>query len=125
MRKKKFLKFIPVSRNFSEIEEEENKVYNKTNDESFDVVDDTREELGESFDFEILICQILYNLKVQERIVFMILLLRSDGYNIDGKSAAKAARLSFRKYNYLVRIVKDKVKKIIKNKQKYIKKRVE
>ena len=110
---KKTLPCIPVAYSFSELKANRGGG-DDDDDEVYEVLDKKQKAMGEEYDFELFICQILYNLTNKEKIVFMFQILRSDGYNIDNQSAAISMDLKIRKYMYLLHSVRQKIAILIK-----------
>ena len=92
---------LPISVNFSSLEREleEDSI-------PFDPSDGGLEEkrLENNLAFEEMIIQLLCNLELREKLIFIFQLLRDNGYQIDHGSFAKTISLSRRQY---MRILKD------------------
>jgi len=86
---------FPVSVNFSQLEDqyEDNKA-------SFEVSDNGLESLRqeENFAYEEMMVQILCNLDIREKLIFLYQILRDQGHNIDHGAFAKTVHLSRRQY---------------------------
>ena len=93
------LHFIPVATNFSKL---------KQQGAELQVQDDYREKFQTDRDYELLICNMLYNLSDREKVAFLFLILKNDGYQIDNESAAKALNIPMRTYMTLTKKVKQK-----------------
>jgi hypothetical protein len=95
----------PQSVNFSDLqtEFEENEV-------AFDPSDDGLEEkrLQDGVEYEEMIVQILCNLEMREKVVFVYQLLRDGGYKIDHASFAKTVGLSRPQFNRVLEMVRTK-----------------
>jgi hypothetical protein len=89
--------YIPQTINFSELKKMENSdnqaVEADWGDEGLQM-----EKLEVGMEFEELIVQMLYNLKGNERIIFLYQLLREFGYQIDHGSFAKTLKMNRQKY---------------------------
>lgn len=94
--------FVPISMNFSELEEkyshpgemggEPESHYNPSDDGL------EQKRLEDSIEYEEMIVQILCNLELREKLVFIFQLLRDGGYQIDHGAFAKTIHLSRRQY---------------------------
>lgn len=98
--------FVPVSVNFSQLEEDR-EVMGIVDDRptfgdplQLDPGDDGMQmaRVEDSLAYEELVVNILSNLELRESLVFVFELLRDNGYSIDHGSFAKAIHLSRRQY---------------------------
>jgi hypothetical protein len=96
----------PVCINFSEIEKNTEDI-----DDRFSPGDDGRqaEDVEESVAYESLICDILASLDDQDRIIFLLQIIRDCGYRIDHGSFAKSINMSRSKYMGLLSDIKIKI----------------
>jgi hypothetical protein len=86
---------VPISINFSVLEQEyeENSAAFEAGDEGFE-----SRRLEENMMYEEMIVQILCNMEMREKLVFLYQLLRDEGYQIDHAAFAKTVGLSRRQY---------------------------
>jgi len=106
--------FVPESVNFSELKKI-TKDRNSENDEGQrEFPSDTGdsglavEQMEESVDYEKLVLQMLCNLDLQEKLVFMYQLFRDSGYQIDHGSFARTLNVSRLEYMKMLKMVKIK-----------------
>lgn len=87
--------FVPVSVNFSQIKSEF-----EDNGLEFDPGDDglQKKRLEANLEYEEMIVQILCNLELREKLIFVYQLLRDGGYQIDHGAFAKTVPISRRQY---------------------------
>lgn len=99
------LSLNPQSVNFSELEAEF-----EENEVAYDPSDNGLEEkrLQEGVEYEEMIVQILCNLEMREKLVFVYQLLRDGGYKIDHASFAKTVGLSRPQFNRVLEMVRTK-----------------
>lgn len=95
----------PMSVNFSDLQAEF-----EENEQEYDPSDNGLESkrLEEGVEYEELIVQILCNLEMREKVVFVYQLLRDGGYKIDHASFAKTVGLSRPQFNRVLEMVRTK-----------------
>lgn len=95
------INFIPISQNFSELEDFQ--------EQEALAVEDSSEHSG--LTMELTLLSMLYSLKNdKQRCVLFIELLRQLGYNLDYESSAKALNVRLRWYMRVKKSVKDLLK---------------
>ena len=97
--KSKALNFIPVSINFSRL---------KQQGAELKIEDDYSKRFEEDREYEMLICNMLYNLDDREKVAFLLLILKNDGYQIDNESVSRVLKIKIRTYMSLMKKVKQK-----------------
>lgn len=95
----------PMSVNFSDLQAEF-----EENEMEYDPSDDGLEQkrMEQGVEFEELVVQILCNLEMREKLVFVYQLLRDGGYKIDHASFAKTVGLSRPQFNRVLDMVRTK-----------------
>jgi hypothetical protein len=95
----------PVSVNFSDLQTEFDE-----QEVAFDPSDGGLEEkrLQDGVEYEEMVVQILCNLEMREKVVFVYQLLRDGGYKIDHASFAKTIGLSRPQFNRVLEMVRTK-----------------
>lgn len=108
--------FIPVSINFSEIEEQDRKNCDDSKKISLEIGDGGLEveKLEQDIHFEELIVQMLYSLEGNERTIFLYQILREYGYQIDHTSFARTLHLKRSRYMDILGMVRLKTLLILK-----------
>jgi hypothetical protein len=119
-REKKMLNFIPIAYSFSELCNVDS--VDKDEDQFFDF-GEVRNDVEEKIDYEIFICQVLLSLNQEEKLVFLFQLLRNEGYKISKLSASRAINITVRKFIYLSKSIKKKVRCVMENNTKWSQKR--
>lgn len=99
------LNFIPVTTNFSEL---------RQSGEEVEIQDDFAIKFDADREYERLICNMLYNLNSREKVAFMFLVLKNDGYQFDNISIARTLGIKLRTYMSLARDVKFKFASYLK-----------
>jgi hypothetical protein len=104
------LNFIPKAYSFSDIE-------SRLDDDgkTFDVGDNGMEvdKIFKKLEYENLILQVLFNLNNTEKIIFLYVMLRDYGLQIDHASFAKTMGIKRVNYMYILGKMKKKVLKIV------------
>lgn len=104
---------LPETVNFSELEERAKKEGFDFN--NFDISDMGKqmESVEDGLQYEKLVLQILNNLNLREKIVFMFQLLRDFGFALDHKSCAKTLEINRQGYMKLLSIVRKKASLVV------------
>jgi hypothetical protein len=107
--KKSPLIYLPVSYNFTDLEQE-----GEDGEYGFSVGDDGRQSdnLIDKMDGSFTVLNVLHNLNDKEKIVFLIQLCREFGFEIDHGSYAKAIGIQRPYYMVILRQVRSKVKEM-------------
>jgi DNA-directed RNA polymerase specialized sigma24 family protein len=101
------LNFIPTAVSFSQLGSQF-----EDDSEEFDPMDSLqlyREETHDALDLEILLMQMMNELNDREKIVFLLQIMRSDGYRIDHASCSRALHITLRTYMNVLKRVRTKV----------------
>ena len=104
--------FVPESVNFSELKKRR---ATDSGEKEFDVGDEghSMESIEESIEYEKMVLQMLCNLDMYEKLIFMYQLFRDYGYQIDHGSFAKTLNISRMKYMQMLKMVKIKTLLIV------------
>ena len=103
--KSKPLNFIPVSVNFSDLKQGGKEIEN--------IEEDFSRKFENDREYELFICNMLYNLNSEEKIAFLFLVLRNDGYKFNNIMISSILGIKTRPYIKLMKEVKRKLAKYL------------
>jgi DNA-directed RNA polymerase specialized sigma subunit len=112
----KSLNFIPRSYNFSEVFPNG---IDSDDENQFDIGDmgEEVEQKYEQMALEKMVIEILHNLDDREKIIFLLQILRDDGYNLDHDSCASILHIQRQWYMTTLSKVRTKIKFMVKNRK--------
>lgn len=110
----KSLHLIPESKNFSE--------YDKLAENgTFEVGDDGmgEETMYSVMQTDMFMYNLLLNFSERQKITFLYLMMRESGYNLTHEECARTLSMKRESYMNIVRVVKKKAQKILKQQSRY------